>query len=311
MRGRPKVRQDRYSSLVDIPPPLRDELGQSLRLARARYPEVRLSEEAFSEHVVAKMALLGEGATLSDLRTNELFLARAAAGRDPQAIAAFERETFREIDAAYAKFSRVPATLDDVKQRLRERLFVGEEPGILAYAGTGALRGWVRAAGLHLLLNMTARETREVPSKDSELFEVVIGDEPSAEAAYVKLACRKELEAALGVAMSALGDRERALLRYAFVDRRTVDDIGAVYGVHRATAARWVAAARARLVEETHRDLTRRLGISDLEAKSIIVAALSGVGSMLIGQLSARSEGRDDGEPSAFANDRGGDDGSR
>jgi RNA polymerase sigma-70 factor (ECF subfamily) len=128
------------------------------------------------------------------------------------------------------------------------------------------------------------REQRE-EATDAELFDVVIGSEPSAEAAYVKLTCRAELEAALGSAMSSLDDRERALLRHAFVDRRNVDEIGAVYGIHRATAARWIAAARVKLVARTQNDLSERLGVSEREARSIIAAALSGVGSQLLATL--------------------------
>lgn len=263
-----------------------EALSRCFHEAKAAYPEVLLSEGPFIAHVRDKLALLGEGGVLADLRTTELFLARAAADREPVAIAYFERDTFREVEAAYRRFPQIPIALDDVKQRLREKLFLVQPAGILGYAGTGALRGWVRAAALHLLLNITERETREEPMSNEKLFDVVIGDEPSAEVAYVKLACRQELEEALAFAMSMLSDREKTLLRHAFVDRRNVDEIGAVYGVHRATAARWVASARSRLVELTHGDLIKRLGVSDVEAHSIIAAALSGVGSMLIAKLS-------------------------
>ena len=177
-----------------------------------------------------------------------------------------------------------------MKQRLREKLVLGERPGILGYAGTGALRGWIRAAALHMLLNVVQRETREEPAADDELMDLVIGDEPSAEAAYVKLTCRAELELALASALGSLSI-ETSLLRYAFVDRRSIDEIGAIYNVHRATAARWVASARVQLVDFTRRDLTRRLAISNAEANSIIVAALSGVGSMLIARLGSRGSG--------------------
>lgn len=208
--------------------------------------------------------------------------------RDEVAIAAFERETFGEVEAAYLRFTRLGVTLDDVKQRVREKLLLAEPASILGYAGTGALRGWVRAAVLHMLLNISRRETREEPT-DAELFEVIIGAEPSAEAAYIKLACRDEFEAAFAFVMNELDDRDQSLLRHAFVDRRNVDDIGAIYGVHRATAARWIAAARGRLVERTRAELMVRLGVSEAEARSIIVAALSGVGSKLFAKLASPS----------------------
>ena len=268
---------------ASVPAELRAPLDACLEEARVAYPEIGLPDELFFAHVLDKLAE-EDGTELTGLRTTELYLARAAAAGDPAALRYLERDVLVEIDAAYRRFPDCPAPLEDVKQRLREKLLLAQEPGILGYAGTGALRGWVRSAALHMLLNIVQREAREEPT-DAALLDVVIGFEPSAEAAYLKLACREELESALAFAMQTLESRERSLLRHAFVDRRTVDEIGAIYGVHRASAARWVAAARTKLVEQTRADLVRRLGISATEANSIIAAALSGVGSMLIAKL--------------------------
>jgi hypothetical protein len=43
-----------------------------------------------------------------------------------------------------------------------------------------------------------------------------------------------------------------------------------------------VASARDKLVQETRRELVVRLGVSEVEAASIVRAALSGVGTTLI-----------------------------
>jgi len=251
--------------------------------ARAAYPGAEVPWGLFASHVRGKMAAQ-PGLLPDTLRTRELFLAAGCLARDARAVAYVERETFRELEAAYARFPRLGVPLDDVKQRFREAFLVGASPKIEGYAGAGSLRGWVRAAVLHMLLNVVQRESREEPT-DEALLDVVIGAEPGAEAAYVKLACREAFEASFAAAMATLDARERALLRHAFVDGRNVDDIGAVYGVHRATAARWVAAAREALVTRTRKDLVRRLGITETEAGSIIAAALSGVGSFLIARL--------------------------
>lgn len=255
----------------------------ALRLAEARaaYPGVTLSDVEFVRFVTEK---LGAGASLDALRTSELFLACACARHDPVAIAFLERETFAEIDAAHRRFPQAGILLDDLRQRMREKLLFGAPPAILGYAGVGALRRWVRASVLNLLINIAQREMREQPT-EVEVFDGVIGSMPGAEAAYVKLACRADFEAALEAAMKSLGDREKNLLRHAFVDLRNVGEIGAIYAVHRATAARWVAAARDKLVEETLANLMRRLRISETEARSIVKASLSGVGSMLLARL--------------------------
>jgi RNA polymerase sigma-70 factor (ECF subfamily) len=242
---------------------------------------VTLPDEAFIAHVESKLAA---GTPLADLRTTQLFLACACARRDSAAIAYLEHESFGEIEAAHRRFPQLGVPLDDVLQRMREKLLLTNPPAILTFAGTGTLRAWVRASALNLLINLKQRETREEPT-EAMLFEALLGGDGAADAAYVKLASRAEFEAALGAAMRTLDDRDKNLLRLAYVDGRNVDEIGALYAVHRATAARWVAAAREQLVARTLDDLTRRLQISPSEARSLIAAGLSGIGSMIFGKL--------------------------
>jgi RNA polymerase sigma-70 factor (ECF subfamily) len=249
--------------------------------ARAAHPEVQVSDAEFLAFASGK---LDAGANLETLRTRELFLACACAHGDAPAMAAVERETFDEIEAAHRRFPNARISLDDLRQRMREKLFLLSPPSITAYAGVGALRAWVRASVLNLLINVAQRETREEPT-DGVLFDGIIGATPGAEAAYLKLACRADFEVALETAMREMDDRERSLLRHAFVDQRSIDEIGAIYAVHRATAARWIAAAREKLALRTLSHLMLRLRVSEAEARSIVAASLSGVGSMLLARL--------------------------
>jgi len=79
-----------------------------------------------------------------------------------------------------------------------------------------------------------------------------------------------DIAAGMRAALEALPERERALLRYALVDGWTVDQIGELYGVHRATAARWVAAARDLLADEIRKQVAGRLAIAPHEVVSLI-----------------------------------------
>jgi RNA polymerase sigma-70 factor (ECF subfamily) len=58
-------------------------------------------------------------------------------------------------------------------------------------------------------------------------------------------------------------------LRLAYANGFTVDRIGGLYGVSRATAARWVAAAREALHDGTRRELCARLRITTSEYRSL------------------------------------------
>ncbi len=73
-----------------------------------------------------------------------------------------------------------------------------------------------------------------------------------------------------GALRDAIGDssaEDRTLLRQQIVDQPSIDEVGAAFGVHRATAARWLTRARAALVGATHKRLAERLQlpVSEIE----------------------------------------------
>jgi RNA polymerase sigma-70 factor (ECF subfamily) len=252
-------------------------LDAALDEARRAWPDVALPDAAFVAHLEAK---LGTASPRPKLRTNDLYLACACARGDAAAIARFEATYFDEIAPVCARFPSLPIGVDDVRQRLRERLFLADSPSIAGYGGQGDLRSWFRATVLHLVLNATSREAREVPTNDC-FFEAIVDASPTAEAAFLRRACRAEFEEAFVAAVAALPSREKSLLRYAFADRLTIDQVGAIFRVHRGTAARWIQKAQRALVETTRRALAERLAISEAEADSIVRGALSTLGTTL------------------------------
>jgi RNA polymerase sigma-70 factor (ECF subfamily) len=253
-----------------------DALVGCVEAARRAWPRAPVTDAELLGEIRQKLG----GRVPSNARAADLLIARACAMRDEESLSAFEAAFFGEIDTVRASFGRLPIELDDVRQRLRERLFLHNPPSIATYSGQGDLRGWVRAAALHLLLNVAARERREQPTDDA-FFDAMLDASADAEVRLVKRMCREDLRAALAAAFSRMPPRDRTVLRYAFADGLGVDDVGAIYRVHRATAARWIAKARDRFVRATHVELTHRLGISRADAMSIIRAALSGFGSWL------------------------------
>ena len=253
-------------------------LQEAAQEARSAWPGVHVSDEAFVAHL-ARVAPTFEPRTL---RLSELFLAYACSAQDRAAIAHFEATYFDEVTAAVGRFRGLPVAADDVRQRVREKLFLAHPPALAAYAGRGELRGWLRAAVLHILLNISSRESRETPT-DGQFFEAALGAESDPESLYLRAACREDFKEAFAAALQRLSSREKVLLRYAFADGLDVDGIGAIFGVHRATAARWIVKARERLVQETRIDLMTRLQVDELEAASIVRAALSKVGPTLLG----------------------------
>ena len=211
------------------------------------------------------------------LRTLDLYLACACARGDLVALAAFERAFFGEIDSALARVGRKAPPADEVRQLVRHKLFVGEgRPKIAEYTGTGDLRKWFRVTVTRLVLNLVTRAIPETPFADDVLVHVLGGSE-NPELEYAKTIYREQFRAAFAQAIDTLGAEDRSLLRYAFAEGLTVDELGVIYGVHRATAARWVVRAQKALVDAMRDTLKARLRLSDADYASILALVRSGL----------------------------------
>ncbi len=208
---------------------------------------------------------------LRGLHASDLWLATACEAGNPNAIAACERATFGEIDAAAARVNATPTLVGEVKQILRRALFVAE-PGraaaIASFAGRGDLRGWVRVTATREFVQIMAREKREVHAPEGFLDALAPAHDP--ELAMMKEMYQSALRDAFRAGLVKLGTRERTLLRFHLQDGLTVDEIGALYGVHRATAARWLQKLREEIFGHTRDELQERIGAGDDEVDSII-----------------------------------------
>jgi RNA polymerase sigma-70 factor (ECF subfamily) len=171
-------------------------------------------------------------------------------------------------------------------------LFVGNSGGtgkIVEYGGRGDLRRWVRSVAVRTCLNELRRNKREVLSDDQMLAQnAVAGDDPQMQ--YMKQTYAGEFKQAFGVALAGLGAREQTLLRYHHVDGLNIDEIGAIYRVHRVTAFRWLEKAKEQLVKVTLEQLRARLKVTPGELDSVLRMIQSQVHLSLIRNLGGPSD---------------------
>jgi RNA polymerase sigma-70 factor (ECF subfamily) len=92
-------------------------------------------------------------------------------------------------------------------------------------------------------------------------LERLVCDEDTPELRLAVENARPAFEAALRCAIGDLPQRDRTLLRLHFLDRLTIDTIGSMYGVHRATAARWISDIRRKILLQVQSMLSRELGM--------------------------------------------------
>jgi RNA polymerase sigma-70 factor (ECF subfamily) len=216
----------------------------------------------------------------------DLCLACACNDGDTTALAAFDRELRATVDRAARKVGGGRVDIDEVLQRLRARLLVGDGRTGAAnadYSGQGPLLGWLRITATREILGMRRREKFEAPLDEDLLF-ALPAPEADPELEFLNQHYRAAFRRAFQHAFAALEPVARDLLRAHYVDGLTFDALAERLQIHRATVARWIARARETLMTSTREQLTRTLEIGRDELDSI----LNLVGSRL--EVSLRSQ---------------------
>jgi RNA polymerase sigma-70 factor (ECF subfamily) len=199
----------------------------------------------------------------------EIALAIAIASGDAAAIRELETRYFAPVRPALRAMALGDADIADVEQTVRLRLLVGERPRILDYAGNGTLGGLLRVAITREALTLLRRKKPTASSSDDWLTELASPDDDP-QLAQLKARHRAAFKAAFEEAVRRLEPRDRALLRLHLLRRHSIDQIGAVYGVHRATAARWVDGAKRSLRTLTNKLLAERFELRGPELERVV-----------------------------------------
>ena len=241
--------------------PLRSRLVAILESARAIWPGVSVPDEWFLEQLGARL----DAPTIEALdrtHTDDLWLACACARGDTAALVHFERFA---LAPAVATLVDADMAKDEVLQQLRVRLLVndGDTPArIEQYTGRGSLRGWTRIAVLRAIKD--DRRARARRGHAVELAEDLLRDTSALadpEMDRIRASCGAEFRAAFASAVERLSAESRRLLRQHHLHGLTLDALAQIYGIHRVTAARRLAKARADLLDDTRRELVRRLHV--------------------------------------------------
>lgn len=201
-------------------------------------------------------------------------LALACARGHAAGLAEFDRRFHGEFAGALSRFRLDRATIDELTQVVREKLFVAgsdRPPRILEYGGKGPLVSWLRAVIVRTAIDYRRHEALEPkPTDDGEpLLDVgAATDDPELESIRARYA--GPFREALREAIHALEADERNALRLHVAEGVSLDDIARMYGVHRATIARWIQSARERLLKGTRKLLEERLRLSPREFESLV-----------------------------------------
>ncbi|MBL0214351.1 MAG: sigma-70 family RNA polymerase sigma factor [Myxococcales bacterium] len=238
--------------------------------ARRAWPAMQLDLAKLVEFVGPRLVGADLAAALAAAPAGDLAIAAMCDAQVPTAHAAFDA-ILSEVSAAGAATRAPSDVVDDVKQILRVQLLLpreGKPPGIAGYRGKGPLRGWVRITATREIIRQLKKRQRETPLEKS--LEDALGTASDPMLSQLKAEYRAEFATALKEAIAALSAEDRTLLRQSIVEQLLIDAIGAAFGVHRATSARWLQRARAALVTQTRAKLAQRLAMPVEQIDSVI-----------------------------------------
>jgi RNA polymerase sigma-70 factor (ECF subfamily) len=250
-------------------------LERTLETARAAWPNVLLADEVFLAFLGARVS----GGSLESLIIADAWLACACERGDPIALSAFEVTHLKRLGIALARSGSRPETVAEVQQRLRVQLLVRSDtrpPGISTYQARSDLNAWLRVVAMREAARVDKERQRDGEVPDQLMLVELAASDP--ELAYLKDLYRREVVMALGAALAELPARERQLLRHHVVEGMSIDEIGVLFEVHRATAARWLERARELLCEIFRTQLRHQLNIPPSELDDILALVRSRLG---------------------------------
>lgn len=251
-----------------LPAPTLSLVRAGLAAGAAAHPGLHLDGPTLAGLVSRLMA---KGADAAALCWEDLYLVEAALrGQGPAWVRLRAQHGYRLRTVFHRTLGSDAAAADLADQFWAELATpVGGGSARLArYTGKGALGAWLVVSAARFA-SKAALRTRETATDDAELLDRVGAAEEDLALKLFKVEHRPAFTASVKLAFQRISLKERNLLRHHYLDGVETSELGRLYGVHRATAVRWLAAARESFVAAFRDELGARLGIQRLEVDSI------------------------------------------
>lgn len=245
-------------------------LDEIVTAGRAAWPEVTLDAHALHAHLDARRAgrtRPSDTEPIPDEHAADFYLACACVLGNERAVREVDGILRRDVTRAVSRVDPRPSFVDDAMQTLREKLFVGDAPKIAEYSGRSSLAKWLRTVAARTALNLVRGRANAAADPLGSQIAAVAARAPEIE--ILRARYREPFQEALRAALDTLTERERVLIRMNVVERLGVDRLARVYACGRSTAARWVAAARAKLLDGVTAHLREHAGLTRSDVQSL------------------------------------------
>lgn len=207
---------------------------------------------------------------LGELEVADLLLAQACATGSAEALAAFTATCGPAITGSLRTMGLADDVIADVTQDVTTKLFVSGDgpPKIATYSGRALLRSWVRTIATRAAVDRLRKP--QADSAPDEMLYALPDAGGGPELDHFRARYASEFKEAFEAALASLEVRERNVLRHHFIDTLPFEDIGALYGVHKTTAFRWVEAARDKLSKRTRNHFQERVQLPPPDVESVL-----------------------------------------
>ncbi len=231
---------------------------------RKRFPTIDLPIEDFLNRAGQS------GVEFPLLHHEDLFLATACAGGNRIAWEYFADDFLPLLERAAAQACRRFGESEDIAHEILAVLI--ENPNRLGrYDGRGSLASWLRVAVARAAIDRFRRARREVPLEIEPGLNQEPGAvrEPAARAESIDPRWETILAEVLKDELKRLPARDRLLLGLYYMHGVPLKLIGRQFGVHEATASRWLDRVRSGIRKRVEAELRRRHRLRPGEIASI------------------------------------------
>ena len=214
-------------------------------------------------------------ATLAAVATDDVYLVAGVLGGQTDALEVYREICGPDIDRVLRRLLPDRDRLE-ARQELEAHILVGDDtrgPALGQYRGSGGVRAWTRAVATRAIIDMRRRDDRrpqvlpwaedQPEGSEDDGLELDVGEHVAA------------VRRAMQHAFAQLSVRQRNLLRQSVFHRLSIDELAALYGAHRATAARWLQRARADLSRHLEADFAASIDATPSAAASLLRALRS------------------------------------
>jgi RNA polymerase sigma-70 factor len=253
---------------------MKQKILEAFERCQRRYPTVQLSIDDFrarvNEIVLSESNPAG-GGIFEKIHCEDLFLAIACSRDDRVAWEHFADDYLPIIRQFAAQACRNSHEAEDLAQEITTKL-LNEKRRLAGYNGRGSLAGWLRVTVSHATIDRFRKMNRQVSLEDlqeSGSMPEISKPANSEEDETLDRRWGPIISRVAGECLRRLAARDRLLLALYYLHGIPLKDLGRQFGIHEATASRWLDRMRRDIRKDVERELREKHGLRSSELESL------------------------------------------